>query len=360
MALLEVQNLCESYGEFQAVTDLSFEVAEGEFTTLVGPSGCGKTTTLKAIAGLLKPTSGRILIENRDVTEEPSRKRSCSLVFQSLALFPHMTVRGNLAYPLDTRGEREPAKTQRIARMMDLVELPQAYLDKYPKHLSGGEQQRVALARSLLYDPSLLLLDEPLSSLDFQLRKHLRKTLSDLHKKSGKTFLYVTHSLEEALSLSDTIIVMKDGGIVQMGTPEEIFSQPHTRFVAEFLGDTNTFEVERVSEGDESTTDGARCFRDRRLDACFEVRRHSGMDDGYLIVRAHELSLSHEPTKPNFVKAEIFNRYDLGGSVEYSLHVRDADLRLLCLVPKSREQNFSLGETLYAQWDAQSGIVVQD
>lgn len=357
MALLSVENLRKTYGELEAIREISFEVDEGEFTTIVGPSGCGKTTTLKTIAGLLEPTSGRIRIKQDDITHTPSRKRPCSLVFQSLALFPHMTVQENLSYPLEARGIRGSIREDRIEEIMELVELPLSYLDNYPRQLSGGEQQRVALARSLIYDPSLLLLDEPLSSLDFQLRKQLRKTLSDLHKKSGKTFLYVTHSLEEALSLSDSIIVMKDGQILQRGTPDEIFSRPRSRFVAEFLGDTNVFEVEAEKPGNGA---GVRRYRNHALDTVFEVKRHSTLDEGHLIVRAHEVELRPRPELANTLEVKIFNRYDLGGSVEFSLEVVGSDMRLTCLLPKSKSFHPGDHDTLFAQWSPENGVLVPE
>lgn len=357
MALLEVKELRKVYGDLEAVGGISFDVDEGEFTTLVGPSGCGKTTTLKTIAGLLEPTSGAIRIQGEEVTYTPSRKRPCSLVFQSLALFPHMTIRENLSYPLEARGGREGDRTDRIERMMDLVELPLGYLEDYPRQLSGGEQQRVALARSLIYDPSILLLDEPLSSLDFQLRKQLRKTLSDLHKKSGKTFLYVTHSLEEALSLSDSIMVMKDGQVLQRGTPDEIFNRPASRFVAEFLGDTNTFDVEVAKS--QPDDEAPRRYRVPELDTEFTVQRHSNLERGHLIVRAHEVQLRPNPDLENCLEVEIFNRYDLGGTVEYALRVVGAETRLTCLRPKSEAVRTNGTETLFAQWDSENGVLLE-
>ena len=222
--------------------------------------------------------------------------------------------------------------------------------------LSGGQRQRVALARSLVYDPKVLLLDEPLSAIDFQLRRQLRKMLSDLHRNSGKTFLYVTHSLEEALSMSDHILVMHDGRIVQLGTPDEIFSRPANRFVAEFMGDANVFSVERGNGADS----GAQGYWAPELERDVQVERHGSLADGYLIVRAHEVMLARDATEPNALSGTVFNRYDLGGSLEYSVRLDHGDVRLSCLMEKSGGAEFVPGEKVYAQWQPSAGTVVPE
>lgn len=356
-SLLEVRELRHQYGPVLAVKDIAFDVPEGHFVSLVGPSGCGKTTTLKLVAGLLQPTAGTIEVDGVDITRQPPRKRPCSLVFQSLALFPHMTVEGNLRYPLDSGGRTRIDKRGRVQAMLALVGLPERLLDRYPSQLSGGERQRVALARSLIYDPRILLLDEPLSSIDFQLRRQLRKTLSDLHRESGKTFLYVTHSLEEALSLSDVIIVMKDGQILQRGSPEQIFASPQSRFVAEFMGDANILPV--ASREAAPTREGTpQTFWSEELATPVVVERHGGHREGFLVVRAHEVELSSERTAPNAVEVEVFNRYDLGGAIEYALELPGRAVRLTCLMEKGSARRFSPGDKVYAQWQPQAGTVV--
>ena len=359
-ALMQATGLTHNYGNGKAVDDISFDVTEGQFVTLVGPSGCGKTTTLKIVAGLLTPTEGAIHINGRDVTRQPAKKRPSSLVFQSLALFPHMTVEQNLRYPLDNRRDAPDDKAESIRGMLSLVGLDHSLLHRHPSQLSGGQKQRVALARSLIYDPKLLLLDEPLSAIDFQLRRQLRKTLSDLHRKSGKTFLYVTHSLEEALSLSDEIIVMNAGKILQRGSPDEIFSSPVSRFVAEFMGDANVFSVARRDEGGEARSDATRRFWAEELDMEVDVRRHGDLRDGYLIVRAHEVQVGRDRPRRNAMEVEIFNRYDLGGSIEYSLVRPGSDIRLSCVMEKGQAEEFSPGERVYAQWPEHAGTVVPE
>lgn len=355
-SLLEVRELSHHYGSELAVDDVSFTVPEGTFMTLVGPSGCGKTTTLKSIAGLVRPQHGEIRIAGEDVTDHSPRKRPCSLVFQSLALFPHMTVWDNIAYPLKTLGVGKTERERRIRRILAMLNLPEVLLSRPPGQLSGGQRQRVALARSLVYDPKLLLLDEPLSAIDFQLRRQLRKMLSDLHRQSGKTFLYVTHSLEEALSMSDHIVVMHEGKILQQGTPDEIFSCPMNRFVAEFMGDANVLSVR--ARGDAANQE--RGYWSDDLDRELRVQRHHSHGDGYLILRAHEISLAREATEVNSVPGEVFNRYDLGSSIEYSVSVDERDTRLSCLMEKSGDAEFTPGERVYAQWRPQAGTVVPE
>lgn len=350
--LLEVDRLYHRYGDEVAVRGISFGVQAGEFISVVGPSGCGKTTTLKAIAGLVYPTSGDIRVEGRSILADPPRKRPCSLVFQSLALFPHMTVAENLAFPLESLGVDKGAREEKVREMCRLLELADTLLERTPGQLSGGQRQRVALARSLIYDPRLLLLDEPLSAIDFQLRRQLRKMLSDLHRRIGKTFLYVTHSLEEALSLSDHVVVMKDGEILQIGTPDAIYKTPVNRFVGEFMGDANVIEVR--ADG----SDGR--YRADALGGDVQVVGNAGLSGGYLLLRAHEIELSSEPGKQNAYRGQVFNRYDLGSAIEYSLAIEDTDQHLSCLMEKSPDAEFSPGDKVYAQWRADSGIIVKD
>jgi ABC-type Fe3+/spermidine/putrescine transport system ATPase subunit len=357
MSLLEIHDLVKYYGNTRCLKELNLSVEEGEFRTLVGPSGCGKTTTLKIIGGLLSASSGRIIIAGRDVTAVPARNRPCSLVFQNLALFPHMTVRDNIAYSLKIKKVPRREIDRRVRELLDTVGLPEEYVSKFPSQLSGGEQQRVALSRSLAYDPAILLLDEPLTAVDFKLRKQLRKTLSDLHRKIGKTFIYVTHSLEEALSLSDTITVLKDGEELQTGTPETIYLEPKSRFVAEFLGDANTFEVEWV--GDEKGSYRLYCAR---LDRYFETSALQDVWKGYLIVRAFEIGLSEESTGPNSIPVRVFNRYDKGGTIEYALvHTTDRgeEVHLTAEVLKEKQRSIEIGAYVYAEWSANTGVIVK-
>lgn len=218
-----------------AVHDLNLEVEDEEFLTLLGPSGCGKTTTLRMIAGLENPTSGSIQFGDLTVTEMPPARRNIAMVFQSYALYPHLTVRGNLEYPLKRRGvakSKWPALVQRAAELLQIESL----LDRKPRQLSGGQQQRVALGRAIIRDPQVFLLDEPLSNLDAKLRAHMRAELIQLRRRIGRTMIYVTHDQLEAMTMSDRIAVMDGGWLKQLGTPDEIYHRPADRFVAGFMG----------------------------------------------------------------------------------------------------------------------------
>jgi ABC-type Fe3+/spermidine/putrescine transport system ATPase subunit len=234
--VLELRELSQQYPGHRALNGVSLEIPQGGFYSLLGPSGCGKTTTLRLIAGFEKPTAGEVWLGGVCVNGRPPYERNVSTVFQSYALFPHMTVEGNVAFGLRQQGAAEPAAS--VARILELMEL-RGKEKRYPAELSGGERQRVALARSLVLAPQLLLLDEPLAALDPKLRKQMRHELKELQRRVGITFLFVTHDQEEALAMSDSIAVMNQGRIEQMGSPEDVYLRPATRFVAGFLGAVN-------------------------------------------------------------------------------------------------------------------------
>jgi len=237
---LEVINLRKSYGHAVALNDVAFSLAPGEFLTLLGPSGSGKTTTLMAVAGFVQVDGGSISLDGKDLTRLPPERRDFGIVFQGYALFPHMTVAENVAFPLQVRGVPSAERRARVTEALERVRLA-ALADRKPGQLSGGQQQRVALARALVYRPRLLLLDEPLSALDRKLRAELQWELRSLHRDLGVSFLYVTHDQEEALTMSDRVAVFDKGSIVQCGTPDSLFERPATRFVADFFGKSNFF-----------------------------------------------------------------------------------------------------------------------
>jgi len=240
---LKFDRVTKTYGSLKVLDDVSLDIAAGEFMTLLGPSGSGKTTMLMTIAGFIEPTSGAVLLDGRDITALSPEKRNFGLVFQGYALFPHMTVRENVGYPLKVRGisgNEADAKIEQVLRMIQLEQLA----GRYPKQLSGGQQQRVALARALVFEPELLLLDEPLSALDRALRKDLQQELKDIHSRVGTTFIYVTHDQEEALSMSDRIAILHEGKVEQLGTPEHLYERPESIFVANFLGKSNFLPAE--------------------------------------------------------------------------------------------------------------------
>jgi thiamine transport system ATP-binding protein len=238
---LHLDGISKSFGDVTALRDVSLDVADGEFFTLVGPSGCGKTTTLRAIAGFERPDAGSVRFGDREMSGVAPEDRDVGVVFQNYALFSHMTVGENVAYGLrfrETPGGK--SKTERVAELLDLVDLS-GFEDRDPDELSGGQQQRVALARALAPGPEVLLLDEPMSALDARLRQTLRTQVKRIQSELGITTVYVTHDQEEALAVSDRVAVMNDGRVEQVGRPEDVYRRPNTRFVAEFLGENNVF-----------------------------------------------------------------------------------------------------------------------
>lgn len=241
-----VRNLTKRFDGVVAADDVSFEIPQGSFLTLLGPSGSGKTTTLMMMAGFVEPDSGTIEVAGRDITRLPPNKRELGVVFQSYALFPHKTVYENVAYPLEIRRLPAPEVQRRVARMLELVQL-EAFAQRSVRILSGGQRQRVALARSLVFEPPVLLMDEPLGALDKKLREYMQFEIKNLQNSLGVTAVNVTHDQAEALTMSDVIAIMNEGKIVQMGAPTELYDKPANRFVAEFLGGVNLFRVHEYS-----------------------------------------------------------------------------------------------------------------
>jgi putative spermidine/putrescine transport system ATP-binding protein len=238
---LHIKGLSKSFAGDPAVADVSLDVEGGEFLTLLGPSGSGKTTTLNMIAGFIRPDAGEIVMDGRDISKLPPHKRNIGMVFQHYALFPHMTAFENVAFPLRERKVPRGEARERVERVLELVHLSD-FGRRYPAQLSGGQQQRVALARAMVFKPALLLMDEPLGALDRKLREWLQLEIKRIHREVGITFVYVTHDQEEALVLSDRIAVFNRGNIEQVGGPDELYERPRTRFVAEFIGESNLFE----------------------------------------------------------------------------------------------------------------------
>ena len=266
---IELISLTKRFSEV-AVDDIDLQVASGEFFSLLGPSGCGKTTTLRLIAGFEQPTAGRILLDDVDVSAVPPHRRNVNTVFQSYALFPFLTVFDNVAFGLKNKHLPKAELDERVNSALELVKL-RSFAKRRPGQLSGGQQQRVALARALVLQPSVLLLDEPLGALDAKLRRSLKVELKALQEQVGITFLYVTHDQEEALTMSDRLAVMRDGKIVQIGPPTEVYEQPADTYVADFLGASNLMPVEVVSRGP-----GSKC-EVRLGDSVLSVE-HGGLD----------------------------------------------------------------------------------
>ncbi len=248
MARLEIENVTKRYGDAKAVDSVSLDVPDGEFLVLLGPSGCGKTTTLRIVAGFIEPNEGSVRLGGRDITGLPPWKRNAGLVFQSYALFPHLTVAQNVAFGLEMRKVAAGEIPPRVAEALRLVRLDHLG-ERLPRQLSGGQQQRVALARALVFRPDILLLDEPLSNLDAKLRQEVRVEIRELQKKLGLTTVMVTHDQEEALTMADRLVVMSEGRIRQMGTQQDLYERPADRFVADFVGRSTFIEGQLTAPG---------------------------------------------------------------------------------------------------------------
>lgn len=286
MAFLSLQGLVKTYGDFTAIDGLSLDVEKGEFVSLLGPSGCGKTTTLQSIAGFVQPSAGRIELNGRDITHVRPEKRGLGIVFQSYALFPHMSVAQNISFGLEMRGVPRAERASRVEQALGLVRL-HGLGERYPKALSGGQRQRVAIARALAIRPDLLLLDEPMSNLDAKLREEMHIELRAIQRELGITTILVTHDQVEAMTMSDRIAVMQRGRIVQIDTPYEAYERPHSPFASAFLGKTNAF-------AGAVTTRNARCCHVQVRDTTLQVPHEDRMlgHDVNVYIRPEKIRLT--------------------------------------------------------------------
>ena len=353
----ELRGVSKSFGEVVAARDLDLNIGEGEFLSFLGPSGCGKTTALRMLAGFERPTTGEVLIGGRVVNDLEPYRRPVNMVFQSYALFPHLTVADNIGYGLRQRRPRM-ARTdiaEKIRRALEIVRLS-GFESRRVWEMSGGQQQRVALARAIVNEPKLLLLDEPLAALDRKLRKEMQIELQDLQRSLGITFVLVTHDQEEALSLSDRICVMRAGRIVQIGSPQELYDHPASRYVADFVGTSNFFD------GRVSAVAGGRATLTLDAGLSFEGRAGAGLsvgDPACLSVRPEQISLAAAPAD-RALEVSVHNRIFLGEHTEYL--VRHAALgNLIVLAPRRAEigaRAFSVGDTAFVSWSADSALIL--
>jgi spermidine/putrescine transport system ATP-binding protein len=345
MALLSVSNLTKRFGDLVAVDDAAFDIEDGEFVSILGPSGSGKSTILRMVAGFEQPTEGSIRLGGTDVVGTPPFERDVNMVFQNLALFPHLTVAENIQYGLKQKGVPKAERESRTEEMLEMVHL-EGYGDRAPKELSGGEQQRVALARALVNEPELVLFDEPLSSLDRKLRQHMQVELQRIQSETGITFLYVTHDQEVALSVSDRLVVLNDGLVEQIGSVEELYEEPASQFVADFIGDVNTMPVRVVGARDGRVTVDVGTAE---ADVPANGRTFSDGSDANLCVRPHHLDLSANGATENVFTATgvVENRSYQGSDTVYTV---DTD-RWGRLTADVRGSNFDVGDEVTVTWD---------
>ncbi|MBZ9790040.1 ABC transporter ATP-binding protein [Rhizobium sp. 3T7] len=311
------KNVRKSFGAFTAIPDLSLTIEPGTLVTLLGPSGCGKTTTLRMLAGLEHPSAGKILIGGKDVTMLPANERDVSMVFQSYALFPHMTALDNVAYGLESSGLKRKEARERAEEGLQLVGLA-GMGQRLPAELSGGQQQRVAVARALVLGPQVLLLDEPLSNLDARLRRRVRTEIRELQQRLGFTAVYVTHDQDEALAVSDQIIVMKDGEIAQKGAPRDLYDQPASAFIADFMGEANVVPCDIVGiDGDHATINVEGLLH--RV-----ASRNMRPGPAQLAVRPNAITLA--PKNGGAFSGQITHAAYLGDHVEYEVKTNNGTL----------------------------------
>ena len=351
--LLSLRHISKNFGEGDVLSDVSLDVHKGEFVTLLGASGCGKTTTLRIVSGLETPDAGEVILGGQDMTAWPPERRPVNTVFQSYALFPHMNVEKNVAYGLKVRGVDKKAQAERVADMLELVQMSD-YARRMPAQLSGGQRQRIAIARALAPQPQLLLLDEPLGALDLQLRRQMQIELKRLQKKLGITFIYITHDQEEAINMSDRIAVMRGGRFEQLGTPEEIYDHPSTRYVAQFIGRS------AILEGTVQCVNGHSAVIGNENGRFTVDSAHASLSAGErceICVRTERMRAGRTPVEGFDLPATVRETRYAGGSVLTYATLKDGTevvaegAERMCDAPQA-------GETVYMHWNpAQASVI---
>ena len=353
--LLRLENLCKDYGQGMILHHLNLDIYPGEFLTLLGPSGCGKTTTLRMIAGLESVTEGRVWLEGRDITGLPPEKRPLNTVFQSYALFPHMNVFQNIAYGLKVRGIKKPEQKQRVEEALRLVRLS-GYEKRMPAQLSGGQRQRVAIARAAVLRPKVLLLDEPLGALDLKLRQQMQTELKRMQQEMGITFLYITHDQEEALNMSTRIVILREGRVEQIGTPEEVYEHPQTLFAAGFIGQSNLLRGEVTAVHPENR------FTLRVEDVELPVlsdRPFAVGDRAVLCLRPQRVRYGFQPQHQMEVQGVIRQKYYSGG-MQHTLIALSDRVTVKAVTQASEMDQFQIGDRVYVGWNQTHAPMVPD
>ncbi len=322
MSYLSISHVTKKFGDTVVVDDFNLDIEKGEFVSFLGPSGCGKTTTLRMVAGFEIPTNGQILLDGADITDKAPNQRNVGMIFQSYALFPNMTVAQNIGFGLSVRKESKEMIAQRVDEMVSLINL-EKHATKYPYQLSGGQQQRVSLARALAIHPQVLLLDEPLSALDAKIRVSLRAEIRAIQKKLGITAIFVTHDQEEALSISDRIVVMNSGLMEQVGTPFEIYNFPTTVFAANFVGSLNNASAKVVDPAK-----GLISIDGVQFESAVNLKERKKGDKVRVAIRPERLGFASEQKKANVVDATIDNITFLGSVVRIHLKIGDTKFNM--------------------------------
>lgn len=348
--VVKLDNITKSFEDGEILKPINLDVYEGEFLTFLGPSGCGKTTTLRIIAGFETPTSGKVLLDGQDVTELPPYKRNVNTVFQNYALFPHMNIFDNVAFGLVEKKTDKKVIAEKVNQMLEMVQLGKMGSRK-PSQLSGGQKQRVAIARALANDPKVLLLDEPLGALDMKLRKRMQLELKALQKSLGITFIYVTHDQEEALTMSDRIVVMNKGKFEQIGTAREIYEHPKTKFVADFIGESNIFEagvvenkdgiVKLVMENGHVQANGKDFIKDEIV---------------YICIRPENVHISTTPAENFTLKGYVTDQIFVGNAVKTVVSLPNGDQVKVNMHPLAKP--IEIGTLVNVFWDEDKAVVM--
>jgi len=354
---LKITDLRKTYGRVVALSGASLEMGEGEFLTLLGPSGSGKTTMLMMIAGLVQPDSGEVWIDDNLATYAPSHMRDIGMVFQNYALFPHLTVYENIAFPLRMRGVDNANIRREVTRVLDLIQLPDVQ-DRLPRALSGGQQQRIALARCIVYQPSIILMDEPLGALDKKLRDQMKLEIKHLHEELGITVLYVTHDQEEAMVMSDRICLMNDAKIEQLGSPEELYFRPRTMFAADFLGESNFLhvQVEDISGGDVLVRggDGATFTVDND-----KTRPVAKGDAVQAMVRPEMLQLiAPGEDAPNVLDGSLDEVILVGGVTKYYVRLKDGSQVVATGLTRGPVDGLEKNAAIRLGWNKENAVIL--
>lgn len=358
--MVQLVDIVKSFKDQNAVDNISAKVERGEFLTLLGPSGCGKTTTLRMIAGFEEPTSGRIMLDGVDVSKKNPYERDVNTVFQNYALFPHMNVFNNIAFGLKIKKVPKAEIKEKVTRALGLVQL-EGYENRFVSQLSGGQKQRIAIARAIVNSPKVLLLDEPLGALDLKLRKQMQFELKHLQRKLGITFIYVTHDQEEALTMSDRIAVMNKGRIEQIGLPDEIYERPRTKFVADFIGETNIFEgTLKSKEGEKAVVELKNNSIAKVQDGENSISKIQVGEPIAFAIRPERIKLSYEKEEDiNVLKCSLKERIFVG-AINKTVVTLDNGREIVINEPAASTLPIeSERQQLYISWNMKDGVVIE-